>query len=335
MFKALQENASDGDHIKIDAVLNQHEDIKFFIEHGDREFKSHEGWKYQYDAEGYDLEEKSYRSWCLQHRLFANCLNDLTTEWIADRDILQFPDHVVSVGAGPYLAAAFSALKREYCFARFMAYEGIHGTHPDYENQQLFLVDTLDGVEYGGAVEKTKTAFRVCFSVFDSIAFILNAYFKFGSNQVAFTPTWIRRHFSSAAVESAKNVNIAHNPFVDALFWLSCDLFDNEKTPSNKWKAPNPSAAKIRKIRNAIEHCWLRVCDKNSAIWDKDSDFSYAITLEELEEQTLELLKLARSAMLYLCMAVTYHEKNQSRDGGLIVPNVLHMVDDEFIAPLI
>lgn len=323
LLKELEANLTNTDH---SAVINalQNDAVIIKLIKSEESFKPLSGWSKQYSADSYGDDEKEYRAWCLDNRLFANPINNISKEWIADKDVLQFPNHVVSIGDGPYFAAAFSSLKREYCFARHMAFEGIHEIHPKYENEQLFLVNTLDYVHYSGAVEKTKTAFRICFSVLDSLAALMSAYFQCKAEQAAYKPNWIRDNFKDKA----------ENPFVDALYWLSCDLLDDEKTVSdpNKWKAPNPSSSEIRRIRNAIEHGWLRVAEQKQTIWEKDNDFAYVLSPEDLQKQTLFLLKIVRAAMHYLCMAVTYNEKSKKTEEKVIMPNPLPMIDDEFIS---
>lgn len=324
LLSTLQENVDKSDHPKIKETLNTDRQIVSILEKGGNFFDGYEDWQSLYNDVQYEPDEKNYRRWCLQNRLFANPINDLTTEWIADQDILQFPNHIVSIGDGPYFLAAFSALKREFCFARFMAFEGINGFHPEYENKKLFLTNTLDYVHYDGAIEKIKAAYRICFSVFDSIAFLMNSYFECKSKHISFSSRWIKDNFK----------NKDSNYFIDALYWLACDLTDNPDVTSNpeKWKAPNPHAAEIRKIRNAIEHGWLRVAEQDSRVWDKDSDFAYVITPQLLQERTLEVLKLARSAMLYLCMAVSYNESQNEKSEGLVVTSPVFMIDDEFMS---
>ena len=61
----------------------------------------------------YSPEEKTYRRWCLKELLFVNPINDITTEWIADQDILQFPNHTVSIGDGSFFAACLIMKKTE------------------------------------------------------------------------------------------------------------------------------------------------------------------------------------------------------------------------------
>lgn len=324
LLKNLKDHIHMTDHQAVVNTLNNDPEIFNLLTNGEDFFAPIVNWQTDYTQEEYSQEEKSYRKWCLKKRLFVNPINDITTEWIADQDILQFPNHTVKIGDGPYFAASFSALKREFCFARYMAYEGINQIHPEFETDKLYLVNTLDYVDYSGSTEKIKSAFRICFSVLDSLASVMNNYFGCQSNNIAFTPKWIKANFKDKEA----------NHFVDALYWLSCDLFDNEKVISDplKWKAPNPESSQIRKIRNAIEHGWLRVAEHDCDIWSKDHDHAYLVTPLALQTHTLTLLKLVRAAMLYLTFAVKLNEDSKEHSDGIIVTSPLDIMDDEFIS---
>lgn len=75
-------------------------------------------------------EELQYRKWCLKNTLFLNPMNDITTELMAAKDILQFPNYIVDIGEGPFYSAAFSDIKNRFCKARFLAYNGFKKEYP-------------------------------------------------------------------------------------------------------------------------------------------------------------------------------------------------------------
>ena len=323
LLNDLQSNLTNTNHPGVIKTMNNDPQITKVMEFGRDKAQTEIDWDKNFTCPNYSDDEKNYRSWCLKNRLFVNPLNDITQEWVAGRDILQFPNHIVNVGEGPYFSAAFSSLKREYCFARFLAYEGINGIHPQYENTQLFLTDTLDRVCYEGHTEKVKTAFRICFSVLDSLAMLINKYFECNRKNASFTSKWIR-----------DNLKVQKSPFVDALYWLSCDLTDISSISEEKWKAPNPDSSKIRRMRNALEHSWVRVTEESNSIWDDKNDYAYIVTASELEKNTVSVLKLVRCAIIYFCLAVKYEEdkKSEIKPTGLTVPMTTPMIEDDLIS---
>lgn len=316
-LKLLEEHISSTDHAFVRSSFEEDTNIHELLALGDAQFQSLHNWQHSSEESKASDAELSYRKWCSSHRLFANPINLLTTNQIANQDVLQFPNYVVAAGDGPFLPAAFSSAKREFCFARFLAYEGLNGFHPEYENDLLFLTDTLDYVHLDGATEKVKTSLRVCFGVLDSIAFILNHYFKCESNHCAFSSNWIRNNLSGFK-----------NPFLNALFWLACDLTDTDSIPPDRWKAPQAELSEIRKLRNSIEHGWLRIANGKHHIWDDDSDFARTITPKDLRRVTLLTLRVTNCALLYLTLAIKYNEEENSKDSGLVLPMHTPLIDD-------
>ncbi|WNO10484.1 LA2681 family HEPN domain-containing protein [Teredinibacter sp. KSP-S5-2] len=314
LLNTLEENISESSHPGIINLLQYDKDIKNLRDFGLKCSKEDLSWDSTPPTK-YSKSEKKYRQWCLENRLFVNHLNDITKSDIADQDILQFPNYTSSYREGPYFSAAFSSLKREYCFARFLAYEGFHKVHPKYENKNLYLVDTLDYVNYEGYTEKLKTSLRICFSIFDSTAQLLNKYYGLEkSKQVAFTPRDLRKCTPDKT-----------NPFLSALFWLSCDLYDIDLSKkSNNWEAPNPSSSAFRKIRNSCEHGWLRVADGSFDAWGNENDYAQIISSESLSKYTLELLKLVRSALIYFCLTIKFEESENSTENSTKEELTLH-----------
>lgn len=181
----------------------------------------------------------------------------------------------------------------------------------------MFLADTKGLVNYGGDIEKIRASFRLCFSVFDSLAMLMNMYFKSNLKQVSFSPRCLR-----------KILPPSDNPFLSSLYWLSCDLQDVDPSKAGvKWQAPNPPQAAIKKIRNACEHGWLRVSDGNNIEFEAGNDFAYIITSGELKSKTLEVLKLARSALGYFCLAVKYEEMRRDDSNSVAISQQTPLID--------
>ncbi|MHA1539936.1 MAG: LA2681 family HEPN domain-containing protein [Alphaproteobacteria bacterium] len=318
IYRDLKLNIKNSDHPQIIKFVEENSDFKKLLVEGDESFHVLEGWDKKKTEDNYSREEQQYREWSLNNRLFLNHLNDITDTWIADQDILQFPNHIVNIGDGPYYNAAFSSIKREYCFARYLLYEGIHQIHPKFENDKLYYTNTFDGVCYEGSTEKIKTSLRVCFGVLDSLATLMNEYFKCGSDRPSFSSGWFKSNFS-------KNNNF----FIDALYWLSCDLTNLSDKKREKWQGPNPDLSDIRILRNKIEHGWLRVIttDCCSKVWKEDKDFAHLITLEELSDGALSTLKIVRSALIYFCLSVTYNERERGA-SSFVQQEVPTFLDD-------
>ena len=132
------------------------------------------------DLDGHEVgaseEERAYRIWCLDNKLFLNPLNDLGAHRIAARDILHLPPFVAPIDEPPSLLGLFNQLKQEFVTARWLYYDGTRGKGVHFADRDVVLLNTLDYPTYSIAIEKVKAAYRLAYSLFDKIAFFLNAY---------------------------------------------------------------------------------------------------------------------------------------------------------------
>lgn len=250
-------------------------------------------------------EELKYKEWCLNNYLVLDYRNLITKNWVAHKDSLQFPSHITEVHNGPIFNVAFSTLKREFCFARHLFYEGYIRRHPVYEDnfKDMLLFHAFDGITYNGYIEKIKESFRICFSILDKIAFLINEYYRLGSDEhkVYFTSEWL------------KNIKKIDNPYLLALYWLSCDL-----SPQGN-ESPEPDSRKIKEVRNFLEHKFVRIRTSfPSCIWDNSQDFFYTISENELKKLTFKIFHLVRFALFYFCLSVRYNELEKNINPDLV-----------------
>lgn len=305
LLKCLQTNTDKIEHPDVKKAIINSQEITNFISYGDTVKDNFKPLCDLWSDKTYKKQEKLYKKWCLDNNLFLNDLNDITKEWVAAQDILQFPNYIVDANEGPFYSAAFSDLKSRYCYARHLAFEGFFNIYPHYERNDLYLADTLDYVEYSGPVENLKVSIRLCFSILDSMASLMNQYFGIKNKKSSFTPKWIQEYFKGI-----------ENPFIDALYWLSCDLCDSNKIPN--WKAPNPNTSYLRILRNDMEHNWVRIAEFECNHWNNEHDYVQTIPQKQLEKSTLEIFKYVRSALLYFIFAVKYNEKIKEQANEFI-----------------
>lgn len=251
--------------------------------------------------------ELKYKTWCANNCLFLNPMNDISRELFVAHDILQFPNHIVEIGEGPYYPSAFSDIKNKYCKARYLFFCALCKKYPKWCEEDLYLTDTYDEVDFSSNIEYLKIAYKQCFSIFDCIATLINNYFKINSKQATFTSGWIKNNCSKL-----------NNPFIDSLYWLSCDFMDITNKPN--WKAPNPDATKLKNIRNSLEHGWVRVSEIYQYIWSRNLDYATTVSKDEFIDLTYKLFKYTRSAILYFTFAVTVNEKMNNIKG--VIPSI-------------
>lgn len=149
-------------------------------------------------------EDKAYRLWCIDNVLFLNPLNDVIRQNIVARDILHAPIMTLKREDKPIYQSIFNQIKQEFVSARFFFYDGVYNCSKHFSDREVTLYRVFDIPLYSINVEKVKMAFRLCYSIFDKIAYLLNIYLKLGidKNKVSFRNIW---HKSGNSKKSNKN----------------------------------------------------------------------------------------------------------------------------------
>lgn len=291
------------------------------------------------DTKRRSKQEVAYRSWCLKERLFLNDLNDLGSLPVAAADVLTLPGIVVPLGEGPSLLGFFNQMKQEFVSARYLLYEGVHGARPHFSDRDVLLVNTLDYPAYSLATEKEKVAFRVAYSLLDKVAFFLNQYLELGipDEQVFFRRIWTEGNGSTRTLRST--LHRPRNMPLQALFWLSKDLYEREPGFT---EAIEPDAQEIAAIRNHLEHKYLKL---HSPEWSGPVDptdeitrgladtLAHSLRLGDFEAKVLRVLRMARAALVYLSLTVYVEEAERAarRQGpGVVMPMELDRWEDDW-----
>ena len=280
--------------------------------------------------------EISYRRWCLKNRLFLNPLNDLGTFPIAACDIFTTPSIVVDIEDSPYYPGFFNQMKQEFVSARYLYYDGINSKEPHFSDKDVLLYDTLDYPSYSLSVEKIKASFRILYSLFDKIAYFLNDYMELNipKTKVSFRTFW----YDSLNKKKGLRADFKNrqNWPLRGLFWLSKDLFEDN---AEFKEAMEPDAKEMHDIRNHIEHKYFKL---HGDYWHEGSrqtnkplnnfvdPLSYSMTRYEFEYKTLKLLKLIRSALIYLSLSIHKEETDRGKIRNperKIVPMPLYILD--------
>jgi hypothetical protein len=248
-------------------------------------------------------EERGYRWWCLVNCLYLNPCNDLGRYTVATTDSMGLAAHVVRVDAPHRFESFFDQMKQEYVSARWLLYEGLTVKMPHFSDRDVLLQATDPRPSLSLAVEKVKAAYRISYSLFDKVGFFMNAYMELGipEKQISFRSLWrtgdkgpIRREFDSTG-----------NWGFCALYWLAKDFFEKAND-----EVAEPQARGLREIRNQIEHKYLRVTVAESPTVPPD-DLALMVSREQFEGKAMHLLKLARSALVYLAIGVGLEERRR------------------------
>lgn len=272
--------------------------------------------------------EQEYRRWCLTETLFLNPLNDVDAAPIAARDVLCLPSFVLPAGEPPFFTGMFNELKQLFASARLLLWEGLQGKRDHFSDRDVVLLNTLDYPSYGLSVEKVKAAFRLGYSIFDKIAYFLNHYLGLGlvEHRISFRTIWREKDTGPLR----EPIAMSENWPLRGLYWLSKDLFEEGMRGSTE-----PQARALAELRNHLEHKYVKV-HEFSVPATRDGDplrdrLAYSLTRSDLNQKTLRLLQLVRSALVYLSLAMHHEERRRAkRLSGLSAPMLLDVWRDEW-----
>jgi tetratricopeptide (TPR) repeat protein len=277
-------------------------------------------------VEHYSEDEVRYRMWCLEHRLFLNPLNDLGSYPAAARDVLGVPPAVRSdrSGRGHY-HGFFNQLKQAYVSARYLYYEGVSTRGPHFADRGVVLFDTRDYPSYSLAVEKVKASFTMAYSVFDKIAGFLALYLGLSAEGVTFRNVWYRARSVHEGLRD--EFSTRKNWPLRGLFWLGKDF--SEDAPGFR-ESLEPGGRQLSELRYHLERSYLKLHDDFPTFHETDvppaaqaDTLAYSLLRGEFEAKTLKLLKMARSALLYLSLAVHIEEHRRAADDPQGPPAVI------------
>ena len=268
-------------------------------------------------------EEHDYRLWCLSNCLFLNPFNDLGGYSVATTDSVGLAAHVVRVDAPYRLESFFDQMKQEYVSARWLLYEGLKAKMPHFSDKGVLLAATEPKPSLCLAVEKIKAAYRISYSLFDKIGFFINAYMELGipERQVTFRTLW--RADDKQPIRGA--FDQTGNWGFCALYWLSTDFFETVND-----EVAEPQGRRLSEIRNFLEHKYLRVTAEESPNAPPD-DLALMVPRGQFGAKALHLLKLARTALIYLAIGVRFEEQRREPARSNVpleeIPSMPHLTD--------
>lgn len=255
--------------------------------------------------------DKDYRLWCIDNVLFLNPLNDVIRQNIVARDVLHTPTITLKHSDKPIYQSIFNQIKQEFVSARFFFYDGAFNDNKHFSDRDVELYRVFDMPLYSIHIEKVKIAFRLCYSIFDKIAYLLNLYLHLGldNNKVSFRNIWHKDGNCKNPVRS--DILNDYNMALRGLFWLSKDLDEKSKSPIE------PDTKEIATIRNYIEHKSFKVVETPNICWSESPE-TYEIEKMAFYDKTLHLLRLTRSALIYLSSAIYEEECHKTPLKGNI-----------------
>lgn len=280
---------------------------------------------------GETTDEKIYRKWVLASSLYLNPLNDILFYTAVAHDVLHLPNMIVKTGEFPVFHGFFNEIKQTFITARYLHFSHLKEENDvvHYSDTDRHLLDTRDYSLYGYKYELLKNAFKMCYSIFDKIAYFVNEYFDLGvdKDRVSFRNVWYRDGAINPKLEPLSKLK--NNP-LRGLYFLSKDFLSKD---DEYLEVADCDAQKIAEIRNHLEHkyCKIHSQEVNKSdtpvvgLFAKFDSLSYSITEKELQDKTYRLLKTAREAIIYLSLAVHNGEEKRREANQHLVTLSLAM----------
>ena len=243
------------------------------------------------DLEGFMI------NFCLENKLYLNlcnfcqrCENSIGDTIVIDNMIVE---NKYELKDDPFLilSSYLNQIKMDYVSARFLLilsqYEDID---LDFITNNVYVTNTLNYEENDIRVQLLKNSFTSLYNILDKIAFFINEYLDLGikPRDVSFRNLWF--YFDENKIKHINEKLSSLNNFgLNALYDIYLDFeFGNNKNY-------------LRKNRNNLTHRFLRI----SFIKINEDDK----TIKEFKDDTIELAKIVKNAIIYLIRFVQIHEQ--------------------------
>ncbi len=275
----------------------------------DRRFQHQE-----YDRKKLSKFELFYIDYCIKNKLFLNfhIHEDNCEESICDPIFIRL---ITSVGDNTTfykLAKTINQIKEDYAVARLLLVQS-QFKRKDFNNISLrtTFVNTLDYSQFNIYYGLLKSAFKDAYSIFDKIALFINEYLGLGieNKKIYYWTIWEKKNENNP---NKDNNYIIRDEILNTKNISLYALYDINKD------FKTPYYGKLGNIRNAAQHQKLIIYDLVTP--DKNKDY-YCIEYDVFLEETIKIMKLAKSAIIYLINFVNIQEQRKLKGlKGKVMP---------------
>lgn len=265
-------------------------------------------------SEGKNKAQKEYVQFCIDNGLFLNT-------WVGDPLLSPGVTDEISYGPivtplddnylVPELLRILNEIKEAFATARYLFFLSQRKNNLlDYISSMTLYFDNLDYDVNGIYTGMCKTAYIRAFDILDKVARIINVYFDIGKRRDYFWPLFAEKQsHGDEHVEwfAARPVIAASKNYsLFALADICIDYFEREQV----------DLTTIDARRNKITHDYLAV-----RLFHLKNETDEAVDLDDFSQQTRNVLRLAKLAVLYAVSAVNLAEaqKESSEKTGKFI----------------
>ena len=270
--------------------------------------------------------------WCLRHQLFLHISPDCIGAGSKTLDAISFGSFKLSLSEDQVLDRAneiidaFNTIRQDYIAARYLVWLAAAEGSPIQEQvktitRRTSFWDALNYADWGVRPGIGVQALKVALDTLDTIAAFVHLYFRSGRGvrdidlrTLPYTDRSKKKlapPFAEALKRPEQNRGLA------ALFDVSAGLEEQSTSPLRR----------LVQRRHAATHRFFSVHSEGAP---DSSDWIERLSWPELIEESLESLRIARGAILYLAQMIHIHEKaTQVPDspGSLTMPMPFERTD--------
>ena len=260
--------------------------------------------------------EKFFIDYCIKEKLFLNLHvhQEHCEAAINDPIFIQIiTKHSNQRDRFYNLAKYINQIKEDYAVARLLLVQSQY-KQKDFDNisTRTTFVNSLDYSEFNLYNGLLKSAFNEAFNILDKIAVFINNYYDLGFKEENIYFTSIRQTKKAKHKESIWEDNDVIRGKIlkskNVSLYAIYDIYKDFKSGTNK---------KLKNIRNALTHRKLVIFDSVLTDWDTRED-KYNIGYNAMLNETIYLLHLSKSAIIYLINFVNIEEYKKIGNGTIV-----------------
>lgn len=260
--------------------------------------------------------------WVESERLTLSPVVELIDPTLGKLDWLMLPGILErksdTGGMPPPVFAMFNVLKSDFILARDLAWRAIDEALWPTTGR---FADTLDFATYGPNASALILAHRTALDLLDKVAVAANHYFELGKkpDKVCFGKLWRGSPDKTTGVHQlAETVDAVIRAGVSALYGL-VELADDYGSQAGILRAQ-------KDLRNAGTHRFVVLHDLGNPAHSRQAPEVEHHSWEHFTQEVLSALRVARSAIQTLALAISQHERGLTQRisglvGSLIVPD--------------
>lgn len=256
-------------------------------------------------------EEKLYYHWVYDQILFLHPLNEIKeySQYFMF-DLLHINDALKERESFDICQEMYNEIKQSFLFSRLLMYEALsenlrYDFDPDLNSN---IISEKEGVIHSIKYEKLKIVLKLCYSCYDKVAFLINAYFdlKISEHECSMATIWESDKLKENNLDKP---SLLHGPTknrgLNGLYWNMLDI----KRCINDEFLEELEISGVSKMRNYLEHRHFCVVANGSDY--QNSEKVMHITEAGISEKAIRMMKLLREALFCLCTAINIEEQER------------------------